>query len=71
MQIDLPEIKMNEKEVKLRLAVSLFEDETVSLGKAAQLAGYSERTFAELLRDRNISPIKYENIDLEKERKNA
>ena len=71
MQIDLPEIKLDEKEVKLRLAISLFEDGTVSLGKAAQLSGYSEDTFSELLQERNISPIKYENIDLEREIKNA
>ncbi len=69
MKIDLPEL--DEKEIKVRLAISMFEDNTVSLGKAANIAGYSERTFAELLRERGIYPIRYEEIDLEKELKNA
>ena len=49
----------------------MLEDGSVSLGKAAQIAGYSERTFAEILRERKIPSIRYENIDLEKELKNA
>ncbi len=71
MKINLPELKVDEKEIKIRLAISMLEDGSVSLGKAARIAGYSERTFAEILHERTIPSIRYENIDLEKELENA
>jgi predicted HTH domain antitoxin len=40
---------ITEGEAKLYLAVKLFEVGRVSCGQAAELAGYSKRTFMELL----------------------
>lgn len=35
-------------EARLLLGIKLYEDQRVSLGKAAELAGYSKRAFMEL-----------------------
>ncbi len=71
ISIHLPELNIKEEEVKLLLAIKLFEDGIVSLGKAAEIAGYSEKAFAEIAIHRGIPPIKYSNLDLDKELKNA
>jgi len=71
MKIEMPDINIKEDDVKLLLAVKLFEEGIVSLGKAASVAGYSERTFSEILIHKGIAPVKYENLDLKEEKKNA
>lgn len=43
--VNLPEMNIKEEEVKLLLAIKLLEDGLVSLGKAAEIAGYSEKAF--------------------------
>ena len=67
----LPEINIPEQDLKLLLAVKLLDDGLVSLGKAAEITGYSEKAFAEILLYRGIAPIKYQNLDLDKELSNA
>jgi predicted HTH domain antitoxin len=69
--VTLPEINIKEDEVKLLLAIKLFEDGVVSLGKASEIAGYSIKAFVEILIHRGISPIKYSNLIIEEELKNA
>lgn len=69
--VKLPEINIKEEEIKLLLAIKLLEDGVVSLGKAAEIAGYSEKAFVEILTHRGISPLKYSKLDLEKELRNA
>lgn len=71
MNISLPRLSISEEEVKISLAVRLFEEERVSLGKAAQIAGYSEKTFAELLVHKGIYPIRYDEFDIEEDFQNA
>ena len=71
ISIKLPELNIKEDEVKLLLAIKLLEDGIVSLGKAAEIAGYSEKAFVEILIRRGISPIKYSKLNLDKELKNA
>ncbi len=71
ISVNLPEINIKEDEVKLLLAIKLLEDGIVSLGKAAEITGYSEKAFVEILLHRGIPPIKYSNLDLDKELKNA
>ena len=66
--IKLPELNMSEDEVRFLLAVKLFEDGLISLGKAAELAGYSERTFSELLLKKGIPPIRFEELNIKKEK---
>ena len=71
ISIDLPEINIKEEELKLLLAIKLFEEGAVSLGKAAETAGYSEKAFAEVLIRRGVPPIKYSKLYLDKEARNA
>lgn len=71
ISLDLPEINIKEEELKLLLAMKLFEEGAVSLGKAAETAGYSEKAFAEVLIRRGVPPIKYSKLDLDKEVRNA
>lgn len=71
VSFSLPGINIKEEEIKLLLAIKLFEDEIVSLGKASEIAGYSERAFAELLLHKAVAPIKYPQLDLIKELENA
>jgi len=71
MKLELPDLKIEERKVRVLLATKLFEDRVVSLGKAAEVSGYSEQTFAELLQKNGISPIRYQDLDLNEERQNA
>ena len=69
--VNLPEMNIKEDEVKLLLAIKLLEEDLVSLGNAAEIAGYSEKAFAEILIRKGVPPIKYSKLDLDKELLNA
>jgi predicted HTH domain antitoxin len=71
ISVNLPEMNIKEDEVKLFLAMKLLEEGIVSLGKAAEIAGYSEKAFVEILLHKGIPSIKYSKLDLEKELQNA
>ena len=71
ISVNLPEINIKEDEVKLLLAIKLLEDGIVSLGKAAEIAGFSEKAFVEILTHKGVHPIKYSKLDLEKELRHA
>ena len=69
--IEFPDMNLSPEEIKMTLAESLFQQGNVSLGKAAEIAGYSERTFVDLLLKKGISPITYNLDNLEEDIKNA
>ena len=69
--IELPYLNISEQEIKIILAGSLFQQGLVSLGKAAEISGYSQRAFSELLIKKGISPIQYDNQHLEEDIRNA
>lgn len=69
--VHLPDIELDEQEAKLLLSIKLFEEGIVSLGKASEIAGYSEKAYSEILLHRGIPPFKYANLDLNKELQNA
>jgi predicted HTH domain antitoxin len=69
--IKLPSLNIPEQEIKVILAESLFQQGLVSLGKAAEISGYSERAFSELLIKKGISPIQYDDQHLEEDIRNA
>jgi len=71
ISVNLPEMNIKEDEVKLLLAIKLLEEGLVSLGKAAEIAGYSEKAFAEILMHKGVPPLKYSNLNLEKELQQA
>ena len=53
--------------VHVALAVHLYETETVSLGKAARIAGYSVSEFIDRLGELKIPVIRYSPEELERE----
>ena len=53
--VELPEINIKADEVKILLAIKLLEEEIVSLGKAAEIAGYSEKAFVEILIHKGVT----------------
>lgn len=53
------------------LATKLYEQGKLSMGQAAELAGYSKRTFMELLAKYNVSVFNYEAQELENDIRNA
>ncbi len=55
--LKIPEVNLDDEELKLALAIKLLEEGKVSLGKAAEIAGFSERSFAELILKKVISPV--------------
>jgi len=71
MSVKIPELNIKEDEIKLLLAIKLFEEGLVSLGKASEISGYSEKSFADILIHKGISPIKYSDLDIKKEIANA
>ena len=58
ISVSLPEMNIKEDELKLLLAIKLLEDGAVSLGKAAEITGYTEKAFVEVLMHRGVSPNK-------------
>lgn len=70
--IHIPDtVELEEKEAKMMLAAQLYEKGRLSLGQAAQLAGYSKATFMELLGEFGVSIINYSAEELDQDIKNA
>jgi len=66
IRIDLPP-EVSEEEVRFLLALKLYEIGRLSLGQAAKLAGYSKRTFIELLGKHGIPVVSYSPEELREE----
>ena len=65
--LDLP-AHVDEAKARLLLAVALFQEEEVSVGKAAEIAGLSYRAFLDALRERGVPAYVYtEEADLRHE----
>lgn len=72
LTLNLPEsVELDEKEAKTLLAAKLFERGSLTLGQAAELAGYSKRTFMELLSNYGVSIFNISEEELETEILNA
>ncbi len=72
LTLNIPDsVNLDEKEAKTFLAAKLYEKGSLSLGQAADLAGYSKRTFMELLGNYDVSIFNFSEEDLEKDIKNA
>lgn len=59
------------KEAAMLLAASLYEKGKLSLGQAAEVAGLTKRTFAELLGSYGVSIFNYPANDIVKDVRNA
>ncbi len=72
LTLNIPEtVDIDEKEARLLLASKLYEKGSLSLGQAADLAGYSKRIFMELLGNYEVSIFNYSEKELETEIANA
>jgi predicted HTH domain antitoxin len=70
--LNIPDtVDLDEKEAKTMLAAKLYEKGSLSLGQAAELAGYTKRTFMELLSNYGVSLFNYSTTELENEILNA
>ena len=70
LTIEIPD-NLDERDAKTLLAAKLYEKGSLSMGQAAELAGYSKRTFMELLGNYDVSVFHYSETELEKDIKNA
>ena len=62
--LDIPDtVDLDEKEAKTMLAANLYEIGKLSLGQAAELAGYSKKSFMELLGNYNVSLFNYDGLE--------
>lgn len=64
-------IDLDDKDLALIVASTLYEKGKLSLGQAAELAGLTKRTFAELLGNLDISIFNYPPSELSRDVKNA
>jgi predicted HTH domain antitoxin len=70
--LNIPDsLEMNNKEVLMIVSTRLYEQGKLSLGQAAELAGLTKRTFAELLFQYNVSLFNFPASDLISDVKNA
>ncbi|HRE64388.1 MAG TPA: UPF0175 family protein [Ferruginibacter sp.] len=66
MIVQIPD-NLDEREAKTMLAAKLYEKGSLSLGQAAELAGYTKRTFMEVLGSYDVSVFSYSETELEKD----
>lgn len=64
-------VDLDDKEIAMIVASTLYEKGKLSLGQAAELAGLSKRAFAELLGIYGVSIFNYPSSDLTRDVKNA
>ena len=66
LTVDLP-FDVDPEDARLLLSMKLFEDGRVSLGRAAEMAGYTRRTYVELLGRRGVPVFNYPPDSLDEE----
>jgi predicted HTH domain antitoxin len=72
MTLKIPDAaNISETDAQILFATKLFEAEKLSLGKAAEVAGLSYRTFYELLMRYNVPIVTYSEEDVKTEVENA
>lgn len=72
LTLNLPDtLEIDDQEAAMLLASKLYEQGRLSLGQAAELGGYTKRTFMELLSKNDVSIINYDPSELENDIRNA
>jgi predicted HTH domain antitoxin len=69
--LEIPDLNVPTQDLKMILAEALLAQGSVSLGKAAQIAGYTVRTFIELMLKKGVSPITFDDEHIEEDIRNA
>lgn len=76
IEIDLPQdiilamrgLEDIKKKLKIALAIILFQEKSISIGKATELAEMSRVRFMEVLREHGIAAFEYEEKDYQKDK---
>lgn len=72
LRINIPDaVNIDDEEAKMAMASKLYERGKLSLGQAAELTGYSKRTFMELLSDYGVALLSYSPEELDEDIENA
>ena len=72
LTLNVPDnLDVDNKDLAMLVATSLYEKGKLSLGQAAEVAGLSKRTFAELLGKFNVSIFNFPASDLSSDVANA
>lgn len=72
LTLNIPDnLDLDDKQVAMLVASKLYEQGKLSLGQAAELAGLTKRTFAELLNNYDVSIFNYPASDLSRDVANA
>lgn len=66
LTVELP-LNVSPEEATFMMSAKLFETGKLSLGQAAKLAGYSKRTYIELISKIGVAVVNYPADDLEQE----
>ncbi len=64
-------LDIDEREAIMIFATKLYEQGRLSLGQAAEIAGYSKRTFMELLSKYDVPVFNYDPAEIANDIKNA
>ena len=64
-------VDVDNRDLAMLVSTSLYEQGKLSLGQAAEVAGLTKRTFAELLGNFNISIFNFPASDLSRDVANA
>ena len=72
LTLNIPDnVDVDNKDLAMLVSTSLYEQGKLSLGQAAEVAGLTKRTFAELLGNFNISIFNFPASDLSRDVANA
>jgi predicted HTH domain antitoxin len=72
LTLNIPDsVDMDNRQIAMLVASRLYEQGKLSLGQAAELAGLTKRTFAELLGSYNVSIFNFPASDLSRDVANA
>lgn len=72
LTLKLPDtLDIDERQIALLVSTRLYEQGRLSLGQAAEVAGLTKRTFAELLGSYDVSIFNFPASDLSKDVANA
>ena len=72
LTLNIPDtLDVNDRDLAMLVSTQLYEQGKLSLGQAAEVAGLTKRTFAELLGSYNVSIFNFPASDLSKDVANA
>lgn len=72
LTLNIPDtLEVNNRYLAMIVSTKLYEDGRLSLGQAAEVAGLTKRTFAELLGSYNVSIFNFPASELSRDVANA